>query len=306
MSANGKTRAGPAATEDDLPHKPNGRPDWRESYYFNFVDIEAGVSGFSTIGIVPNLRKREFVFVLFHDGKRTAYFMENEGELSGDLCQLLSDGKLSYEMVEPLWEWRMTFAGDDLKADIRWRGRFPVYCFGGCSKTSWSDHFEQSGTVTGTVNLPGGRRVSLNGLGQRDKSWGPRDWHIESWYALHAQFDDLSIGLRRDVIKGTAITSGVIATQRGHVPIARVDLETGFMDGTNVPCSATTKVHGEDGSVYTIRSRLITPTSYIRFARSFPSGTTELYEEMAVHECDELGKGATGLIEWLYTRPKCV
>jgi hypothetical protein len=33
----------------------------------------------------------------------------------------------------------------------------------------------------------------VKGLGQRDKSWGHRDWHIESWHALHTQFDSLSI-----------------------------------------------------------------------------------------------------------------
>ena len=50
---------------DDYFHVAEGRQDWRESYYFNFVDEETNTSGFTTIGILPNLKKGEFVFALF-------------------------------------------------------------------------------------------------------------------------------------------------------------------------------------------------------------------------------------------------
>jgi hypothetical protein len=46
---------------------------------------------------------------------------------------------------------------------------------------------------------------------------------------------------------------------------------------------------------------MISPTSFVRFAREFPGGTTELFEEMAVHDCKELVIQGTGLIEWLFT-----
>ena len=43
---------------DEYAHVPNERPDWRESYYFNWVDLDSGISGFSTIGLLPNASKR--------------------------------------------------------------------------------------------------------------------------------------------------------------------------------------------------------------------------------------------------------
>jgi hypothetical protein len=55
---------------------------------------------------------------------------------------------------------------------------------------------------------------------------------------------------------------------------------------------------------YTLRSSLISPASFVRFSRPFPGGTTELFEEMAIHECDELKKKGTGLMEWLFTHPE--
>jgi hypothetical protein len=89
------------------------------------------------------------------------------------------------------------------------------------------------------------------------------------------------------------------------VAISKVDLETGFTDAEDrMPIRATTRVHGADGSSYTLHSSLISPASFVRFSRPFPGGTTELFEEMAIHEYEELKKRGTGLIEWLFTHPK--
>ena len=287
---------------DDSPHRPSDNPDWRESYYFNFVDPAKGISGFTTIGVLPKVNMREFVFVLFHGDKREVYYVESRKKFRPNSLKSLSDGHLSYELVEPLMEWRIRFASDKMGADINWKGRFPVYNFGGGSKTSWSDHFEQSGRISGFVSVPGGRMVKIEGMGQRDKSWGPRDWHIESWFALHAQFDSLSIALRRDMVDGVVHVSGAISNGEKHVAIAKVDLETEFAGGeTKIPVRATTRIHGVDKSCYTLHSSLISPTSFVRFARPFPGGSTELFEDMAIHECEELGVKGTGLIEWLFT-----
>ena len=46
---------------DEFLHQPDKRLKWRESYYFNWVDIENKVSGFTTIGVLPNEKKREFI-----------------------------------------------------------------------------------------------------------------------------------------------------------------------------------------------------------------------------------------------------
>ena len=66
---------------DEYAHTADEEPTWRESYYFNWVDIDAGISGFSTIGLLPNTKKREFVFTLFHGYEREVYFQEPKGEV---------------------------------------------------------------------------------------------------------------------------------------------------------------------------------------------------------------------------------
>lgn len=286
--------------KDDYLHEPSKRPDYRESYYFNWVDLENRISGFSTIGLLPNAKKREFVFALFYDERREAYWKEPDGEVPSTISTALNDGTLSYELVSPMNEWKIVYEGKKLSAEIHWSGRFPYYDFGGGSGTSWIGHFEQSGIVSGTVRLEDGRELTIKGLGERDKSWGSRDWHIEAWYALHAQFDEISIGLRRDYVKGKYFASGGISTKDGHVPITKVELDTEFKED-RMPYAAETKVFGDDGSCYTLKSRIISDSAYVRFCRDFKGGSTELWEEMAIHECKELGETGTGLLEWLFT-----
>jgi hypothetical protein len=106
-------------------------------------------------------------------------------------------------------------------------------------------------------------------------------------------------------VRGEFHPSGGISTVDGHVPITHVDLETVYHEKQpRMPVGALTKVYGEDRSCYTVRSSMISPTSFVRFSREFPRGTTELFEEMAVHKCEELAAKGTGLIEWLFTHPK--
>jgi hypothetical protein len=288
------------AEYDEYAHEANERPDWRESYYFNWVDIDSGISGFSTIGLLPNTKKREFVFALFYDQEREIHYNEPIGPFSDDLSESLTDGILSYNLLTPLKKWHINYRGKNLRAEISWPARFSAYGFGSGSGTSWDGHFEQSGKPHGTVEFSDGRTVQIKGLGERDKSWGARDWHIESWFALHAQFDNISIGLRRDMVKGMAHSSGGISNSEGYVPVKSVELAT-ETHSSGMPIGAKVRILGIDNTVYNLRSHLITSKSIVRFAREFPGGSTELYEGMAIHDCEELNCRGTGLLEWLQT-----
>ena len=292
------------AKNDEYAHEADERSDWRESYYFNWVDLDARISGFSTIGLLPNTNKREFVFALFYDDDREVHFNEPLNPFSDDLSESLTDGVLSYNLIKPMKEWRITYKSRSLNADIIWPARFPPYDFGGGSGTSWAGHFEQSGVPHGTVKFSDGTAVTIQGYGERDKSWGSRDWHIESWFALHAQFDDMSIGLRRDVVTGEEHSSGGISNIDGHIPIKSVKLETETHKESGIPIGAKVRIVGTNDVVYNLKSHLIGPKSFVRFAREFAGGSTELYEGMAVHECKELGATGTGLVEWLFTHVK--
>lgn len=286
--------------DDERNHTPSERKDWRESYYFNFVDLENGISGFTTVGLLPRASKREFVFALFHRDKRHFYYQEPDTPYNFESMESLNDGHLRFELVEGLKKWHLALVSGELRADLNWTGRFPPFNFGGGSGTSWEGHFEQSGVVTGTIQM-GDMTVAINGLGQRDKSWGPRNWYIDQWYALQAQFRDLSLALRQDTVEGKAVVSGGVSSVSGTVPVTKADVQTEYGTDPNIPIGATTRVQCGDGRSYTLNSKFISPLSFVKFTRRFPGGTTELLEAMAVHQLQETEEIGTGLLEWLFT-----
>jgi len=94
----------------ELLHKPNNDLKWRESYYFNWADLKNKISGFSTIGILPNEKKRELVFVLFLDNKMEVYYKEPSLEnYVNDITIMLRDNKLTYKMIKPLQIWEIDY-----------------------------------------------------------------------------------------------------------------------------------------------------------------------------------------------------
>lgn len=290
---------------DDYLHEATGHPDWRESWYFNWVDPQAKISGFSTIGVLPNLPKREFVFALFINGTPEFHFNESTKPIPEDFEPTLTDGILTYELVNPFTEWHIHYQSSRFTTRIQWQSRFPAFDFGKGSGTSWGRHLEQSGCITGKIITPNGNSHHFTGYGQRDKSWGRRDWHIDEWFALHAQFDELMIGLRYDTVKGKKHLSGCVSTKKGNIPLKRILINTDFEEETiRKPIKANLHVTDMTGRTFELNTRLIHPASYARYARQFSGGETELFEEMVIIECDELDSLGTGLAEWLFTHHK--
>lgn len=290
---------------EDYFHAPKPGVDWRESYYFNFVDLEDGISGFTTIGILPNQNKAEFVMVLFYDDKQEVYFAEKRVASREGPANLLSDQQLSYELIEPLKNWRIRLLHENLNLELLWQARFPAFDFGKGSGTSWEGHFEQSGSAKGELSFSDGRRIEIKGYGQRDKSWGPRDWHIDGWYALQAQFDSFAMGIRRDMVKGSTHASGGMFSAKTQTAARDIAVEVACTrNQPRTPSGAVTTIHFVDGTSCTLRSFLVSPTSFIKFSRPFSGGSTELFEGMAIHECMETGEKGTGLLEFLTTRKR--
>jgi hypothetical protein len=289
--------------QDEYPHTPNSHTNWRESWYFNWVDPKANISGFSTIGLLPNQPKREFVFALFVNGTPEFHFTELKDPIPKDFNASITDGTLGYELVKPHTDWRIHYTSPRLSTEIHWQSRFPPGDFGKASGTSWGRHLEQSGHIKGHIDYPDGRVHHFTGFGQRDKSWGVRDWHIDEWFALHAQFDELMIGLRSDTVKGKKHHSGIISSKEGNVPIVEISVNTEFKDNfINKPVKALTQITDAKNRTFTLHSELLHPNAFARYARQFKDGQTELFEIMVIHQCEEISQTGTGLAEWLFTR----
>jgi hypothetical protein len=290
--------------KDDYMHTASENPDWRESWYFNWVDLNAQICGFSTVAILPNLPKREFVLALFIKGVPRLYLAEPKEPVPKIFDAAMSDGKLSYKLITPFDEWQIDFASRQFRANIRWQKRFPAYDFGSGSGVTWERHFEQSGQVTGTIEFPDGSIYTFQGLGQRDKSWGIRNWHIDRWFHLMAQFDDFMIGFRQDVIQGKEYISGCICSNDEIMPVTNVKVRTELEEEPiRKPIRGHYYIEDKKGRHYNLTSQLIGPLTFARYSRQFSGGETELFEEMVIYKYEEENKIGAGLAEYIFTHP---
>ncbi|MEW6439996.1 MAG: hypothetical protein AB1640_03595 [bacterium] len=92
-----------------------------------------------------------------------------------------------------------------------------------------SEHYEQVGEVAGSITI-GGRTISFQGSGQRDHSWGERDWKApRGWTWLTAQFGkDLGFNLSRVMIRSLDLFNGYVSRNGRNYRLRRARLETAF------------------------------------------------------------------------------
>lgn len=295
--------------EDEFFHPPDKQERYRESYYFNWVDPKSKVSGFTTIGILPNVNKMEYVFLLFiDDDLEVVHYHEPETviDFENDINDVLNDGKLSYSLKEPLKKWRIELHNDEIDFEIDFNTRFVPFDFGKDSSKSWHGHFEASGIINGKVNLLNHEQTRLvKGFGQRDKSWGYRNWHeFSKWYAGHIQFEKWALGFRKDYSSNShdADLSGALVNDKGIHYLKSLEIDTITEDSEDKnPISFDYKLKTDDDIEYNVKSKLIGEDTSFRFARNFDKGFTELYEQMVIMEDKSNKKKGSGMSELLRT-----
>lgn len=184
-------------------HPVGSEPAWSESYYFNFVDPSSKLAMFTRMGFRPGDGWADALHVVYLEGSRVA-FTYGRRNIEADLSlydDKLSVGGLSIDCVAPHQDWQISFSGDaqDIAdaaillerrkqrpdgwfrpATLDMKLRFeclspPHHSRSNEAGSEAFGHFEQSGQVTGSVQLAD-EQWQVSGYGVRDKSWGPRDW----------------------------------------------------------------------------------------------------------------------------------
>jgi len=103
-------------------------------------------------------------------------------------------GGLQVQLKDPLQSVSAFFKSDKVSIEYHFDGLHPAYAYSthenGCPAWIADDRFEQQGRVQGSVTI-GERKLTLDGYGQRDHSWGTRDWGVnQHWKWVHAQAGD--------------------------------------------------------------------------------------------------------------------
>jgi hypothetical protein len=203
--------------EDDFMHPVEDVGNFNESAYYNFFDADEAVGGWVRVGNRVNEGYAE-VSVCLYEPDGTGCFQYRRPQIESNDAH--SAGGLSFEVVKPFEEHRVTYDGnvcflrDPLEMDnpskafkqnpqvpveleLDWHGRSPGWGgeprrraddgsweparLGDASKQFARGHFEQHGAVEGSLSIDG-RKYDLKGHGLRDHSWGPRFWQNTGYY----------------------------------------------------------------------------------------------------------------------------
>jgi hypothetical protein len=191
-------------TGDERRHPPGEEPLWGESWYFDFASHDGGLGGWVRLGLYPNLGVSWYTAFLAGPGRPLVAVVDLEAPLPGrGLLELRSEGLWADHICEaPFDHWTVVneafgIAVDD-PAELYGRGlgdRVPLGF-----DLEWEDDAEPYDyEVTTRYEIPcrvhgeilvGSERIELEGLGQRDHSWGVRDWWQFGWCWAAGWLDD--------------------------------------------------------------------------------------------------------------------
>lgn len=189
------------SADDEGAHPPGDEPLWSESWYADFVDEAAGVGGWFRLGLMPNEKTAWVNALLCGPGMPTVAVNDFHVALPDDPFAVHADGvELSHGATDPLRTYRVALRGrghayDDPAALLRDEPGEPVELSMDLCWTTVgipylyrvTPRYEIPCTVSGTVAYDN-TTIEVKGVaGQRDHSWGVRDWWGMDWVwsALH-------------------------------------------------------------------------------------------------------------------------
>ena len=200
------TGGGPHAVDpsDEHRHTPGPGQLWSESYYLDFVADDGRIAGYVRIGLYPNLGVTWWTTMLVGEGRPVVSSVAYDLPVAGGTGLVIdADGVVMHGAVDdPLvtMSLRGTAPGRRLDRpedvyrgvagapttialDLAWTTDGVPYHY------DLTTRYEVPCLVHGEIAI-GDERVTVDGQGQRDHSWGERDWWAFGWCWAAARLDD--------------------------------------------------------------------------------------------------------------------
>lgn len=204
---------------DEGRHPPGEERWWGESWYFDFVAPGDDVAGYCRLGLYPNQDAAWFWFHVVARGEKTVQIRDHSLACpDGDVTEIVGPSasagvgggrgaSWSARLERGPDSWRITTKGTataldgpleaygeergtpvDIDAELCWTDRGPRFEYGVTTR------YEQTCRVRGRLML-GDREWTIGpaGQGQRDHSWGVRDWNAAHLWCSGALDDGRAI-----------------------------------------------------------------------------------------------------------------
>lgn len=169
--------------DEQLHPVGDASPHWSDSLYFNAWDPASGSFLMTRMAVRPNEGVRTAGMLAWFDGVPAwGYGRDLEGPPTSN-WDVMTMGGLTYRMEQALQRWVVQLADGDDRVHLVFDGVTPCVDYGPDIPRAWAwGHYEQTCRVTGDVHVAG-RRIAFDGWGQRDHSWGAREWSgLREWH----------------------------------------------------------------------------------------------------------------------------
>ena len=296
------------AAGDEAAHPAGAEPMWNESWYCDFADPAQGVGGYVRLGRTPNEGVAWFTALLCGPGRPTVAVIDFAAPLSDDPFRLRTDRlEFTHSAPVPLQVYRLGLSGRgeafddpaallrgergrevDVAMNLEWSTAGPPYRY------RITTRYEIACTVSGTVTADG-KRIGFDAVaGQRDHSWGVRDWWSMDWVwsALHLDDGTHLHGLDLRLPGAPPIGIGYVAEPQKPLTELQAVTSREVFAGNGLPLSTTLTLNpGALEVTADIRGhaplRLVAPDGRVSlFARAWATvGTSD-------------GRRGAGWIEW--------
>lgn len=241
---------------DEELHPPGPAAHWQESYYFNWADPGGNAFGLARIGFHDGGQRADGLLLTTRNGKPEFVYPAIGVRADRDQAAAsgLRAGGLAFTMDEPFRRWRITLDGR-AQVDLVWEATTAAFDFHEAGELAEiaQEHFEQCGTVTGTVRVDGVEH-EVAGVGHRDKSWGVRDWSgIRGWEWISAQFGDgLAFNVTLGHVDGRPVHNGFVHRDGANRALERATVSYTWAGRTHVPASALIEFTDDQGERYQV------------------------------------------------------
>lgn len=251
----------PAMTDADEGRHPTGGPEefWGESWYLDWAAPDASYGGYVRLGLYPNLGVSWWWLALVGADRPLVLVVDHGLPCpDGDAALAPAAGATKVELTvpEPWRRFRVVsesvgveladpaaaFHGSHgpsvpVALDLEWESRADVFPY------AMTTRYEISSWVTGRITI-GDTTMTVDCAGQRDHSWGVRDWWQFPWNWTSGHLDDGAyLHAARSIIPDLDLfATGYTVPAGGGLEPAQTIENAVDIDGEKLPTSARQRI----------------------------------------------------------------